>query len=166
MSLVRQLTKVVHWYTAVRSLTRIKPCEHISPVLASLHWLPVTHTLSWTHTGQLHTLSWTHTLYWTHTLSWTHTLPCACLSTLAPCIQLILLLTYDALNGVAPNYLKEFVSPYSPPWHLGLYPIPTLTLSRIRTPETLLTTFSWQQRSSFQPDPNSHPRVHFNLWTS
>ncbi len=55
-------------------LTRTRKYEHISPVLSTLHWLPIKH-----------------------------------------CIHFkILLITYKALNGLAPQYLSELLSQYSP----------------------------------------------------
>src|SRR4029434_2008043 len=59
---------------AARTLTRTKKYEHIPPVLASLHWLPVKSRIDFK----------------------------------------VLLLTYKALNDLAPNYLKELVVPYCP----------------------------------------------------
>ncbi len=55
-------------------LTRTRKYDHISPVLSTLHWLPIKH-----------------------------------------CIHFkILLITYKALNGLAPQYLSELLSHYSP----------------------------------------------------
>ncbi len=59
---------------AARTLTRTKKYEHISPVLASLHWLPVKSRIDFK----------------------------------------ILLLTYKALNGLAPTYIKDLLIPYCP----------------------------------------------------
>ena len=64
--------------TAARILTRTQKCDHITPVLASLHWLPVK----------------------------------------AGADFKVLLLTYQALHGLAPTYLSDLVLLY----------IPTLTL--------------------------------------
>ncbi len=59
---------------AARVLTRTRKYDHISPVLSTLHWLPIKH-----------------------------------------CIHFkILLITYKALNGLAPHYLSELLSHYSP----------------------------------------------------
>ncbi len=59
--------------TAARVLTRTN-YDHISPVLSTLHWLPIKH-----------------------------------------CIHFkILLITYKALNGLAPQDLSELLSHYSP----------------------------------------------------
>ena len=58
---------------AARVLTRTRKYDHISPVLSTLHWLPIKH-----------------------------------------CINLkILLNTYKALNGLAPQYLSELLTRYS-----------------------------------------------------
>ena len=59
---------------AARILTRIKRFEHITPVLASLHWLPITFRVDFK----------------------------------------VLLITFKALNGLAPPYLKELLHPYIP----------------------------------------------------
>ncbi len=59
---------------AARVLTRTRKYDHISPVLTTLHWLPIKH-----------------------------------------CIHFkILLITYKALNGLAPQYLSEHYSPSRP----------------------------------------------------
>ena len=59
---------------AARVLTGTRKRDHISPVLASLHWLPVNSRIEFK----------------------------------------VLLLTYKALHGQAPSYLKELVVPYHP----------------------------------------------------
>ncbi len=57
-----------------RVLTRTRKYDHISPVLSTLHWLPIKHRIH----------------------------------------LKILLITYKALNGLAPQYLSELLSHYSP----------------------------------------------------
>ncbi len=57
-----------------RVLTRTRKNDHISPVLSTLHWLPIKHCIDFK----------------------------------------ILLITYKALNGLAPQYLSELLSHYSP----------------------------------------------------
>ena len=59
---------------AARVLTRTRKYDHISPVLSTLHWLPVKHRIDFK----------------------------------------ILLITYKALNGLAPQYLSELLKHYSP----------------------------------------------------
>ncbi len=59
---------------AARVLTRTRKYDHISPVLSTLHWLPVEHRIHFK----------------------------------------ILLITYKAMNGLAPQYLSEPISHYSP----------------------------------------------------
>ncbi len=59
---------------AARVLTRTRKYDHISPVLSTLHWLPIKHRIHFK----------------------------------------ILLITYKALNGLAPQYLSELLSQYSP----------------------------------------------------
>ncbi|XP_073330272.1 uncharacterized protein [Pagrus major] len=61
--------------SAARLLTKTSRFCHITPVLASLHWLPIQARADFK----------------------------------------VLLLTYKALNGLAPSYLTELLSPYIPP---------------------------------------------------
>ncbi|XP_078025739.1 uncharacterized protein LOC144463847 [Epinephelus lanceolatus] len=80
---------------AARVLTGTKKQDHISPVLASLHWLPVKSRIEFK----------------------------------------ILLLTYKALNGQAPSYLRELIVPYYPTRTLrsenaGLLVVPKVSKSR------------------------------------
>ncbi|MDF4316827.1 reverse transcriptase family protein, partial [Vibrio parahaemolyticus] len=80
---------------AARVLTGTKKRDHISPVLASLHWLPVKSRIEFK----------------------------------------ILLLTYKALNGQAPSYLRELIVPYYPTRTLrsenaGLLVVPKVSKSR------------------------------------
>ena len=81
---------------AARVLTRTKKREHITPVLASLHWLPVKSRIEFK----------------------------------------TLLLTFKALNNMAPLYLKELVVPYQPTRALrsqnsSLLVVPTVSKSRV-----------------------------------
>ncbi|XP_053301931.1 uncharacterized protein LOC128460693, partial [Pleuronectes platessa] len=81
---------------AARVLTRTKRREHISPVLASLHWLPVKSRIEFK----------------------------------------ILLLTFKALNNIAPFYLKELLVPYKPTRALrsqnsSLLVVPKVSKSRV-----------------------------------
>ncbi len=55
-------------------LTRTRKYDPISPVISTLHWLPIKHRIDFK----------------------------------------ILLITYKALNGLAPQYLSELLSHYSP----------------------------------------------------
>ena len=59
---------------AARLLTRMRKFDHITPTLASLHWLPITSRSDF----------------------------------------MVLLLTYKALHGQAPSYLKDLIIHYSP----------------------------------------------------
>lgn len=79
---------------AARVLTRTRRRDHITPVLASLHWLPIKYRIEFK----------------------------------------ILLLTYKALSGQAPVYLKELVVPYNPSRALrslnaGLLVVPSVSRS-------------------------------------
>ena len=76
---------------AARVLTRTKKCEHISPVLKTLHWLPIQFRIDYK----------------------------------------IVLLTYEALKGLAPEYLSELLIPYSPPRLLCSQDAGYLTIPRI-----------------------------------
>ncbi len=58
---------------AARVLTRIRKYDHISPVLSTLHWLPIKHRIYFK----------------------------------------ILLITYKALNGLAPQYLSDLLLHYT-----------------------------------------------------
>ena len=60
--------------TAARLITGTRKFEHITPVLAALHWLPVSFRIQFK----------------------------------------ILLVTFKALNGLAPSYLSEIVKTYEP----------------------------------------------------
>ena len=80
---------------AARVLTGTRKRDHISPVLASLHWLPVQFRIEFK----------------------------------------ILLLTYKALHGQAPSYLKELIVPHYPTRTLcslnaGLLVVPIVSKSR------------------------------------
>ena len=59
---------------AARLIAGTRRSEHITPVLAALHWLPVTFRIDFK----------------------------------------MLLLTFNALNGLAPQYLAELLEPYVP----------------------------------------------------
>ncbi len=60
---------------AARVLTRTRKYDHISPVLSTLHWLPIKYRIDFK----------------------------------------ILLITYKALNGLAPQYFSELLTHYNPP---------------------------------------------------
>uniref|UniRef100_A0A8P4KSI9 Reverse transcriptase domain-containing protein n=1 Tax=Dicentrarchus labrax TaxID=13489 RepID=A0A8P4KSI9_DICLA len=80
---------------AARVLTGTRKRDHISPVLATLHWLPIKCRIEFK----------------------------------------ILLLTYKALHGQAPSYLKELIVPYYPTRTLrslnaGLLVVPIVPKSR------------------------------------
>ncbi|TKS71954.1 hypothetical protein D9C73_006029 [Collichthys lucidus] len=81
---------------AARVLTGTKIRDHISPILASLHWLPVKSRIEFK----------------------------------------IILLTYKALHGQAPSYLKELIVPYYPSRTLrsqdaGFLVVPIVSKSRL-----------------------------------
>ncbi len=81
--------------TAARLLTGTKRFDHITPVLASLHWLPV-------------------------------------------CLRVdfkILLLTFRALHGLAPDYILDLSAPYAPNCNLG-----SLNRGLLFIPESRLRT--------------------------
>lgn len=59
---------------AARVLTRTRKFDHISPVLSTLHWLPIEHRIQFK----------------------------------------IMLMTYKALNGLAPQYLSDLIFHYNP----------------------------------------------------
>ena len=81
---------------AARALTGISKRDHITPVLASLHWLPIKSRIEFK----------------------------------------ILLITYKALKGLAPSYLKDLIVPYCPNRSLrslnaGLLVVPRVAKSRM-----------------------------------
>ncbi len=76
---------------AARVLTRTRKYDRISPVLSTLHWLPIKHRIDFK----------------------------------------ILLITYKALNGLAPQYLSELLSHYSRPHPLRSQNSCHLIISRI-----------------------------------
>ncbi len=60
---------------SARVITRTRKYDHLSPVMSTLHWLPIKHRIDFK----------------------------------------IVLITYKALNGLAPQYLSELLLHYSPP---------------------------------------------------
>lgn len=81
---------------AARLLTGTKRMEHITPVLESLHWLPVKFRIQFK----------------------------------------VLLLTYKALSGMAPSYLRDELTPYFPSRALrsqnaGLLVVPSVSKSTV-----------------------------------
>ncbi len=80
--------------SAARILTRTRMRDHITPVLESLHWLPVSFRVD----------------------------------------LKMLMLTYKALHGLAPQYLPELLIPYTPTRDLRLSETGLLTvpLTRLR----------------------------------
>ncbi len=75
-------------------LTRTRNYDHISPVLSTLHWLPIKHQIGFK----------------------------------------ILLTTYKALNGLAPQYKSEVLSHYSPSRPLRSQNSGCLIIPRITKP--------------------------------
>jgi len=79
---------------AARVLTRSRKYDHITPILSSLHWLPIKFRIDYK----------------------------------------VLLMTYKALNGLAPVYLTDLLSPYNPSRSLrsqssGLLVVPRIAKS-------------------------------------
>ena len=89
---------------AARVLTRTKKRDHISPVLASLHWLPVESRIEFK----------------------------------------VLLLTYKALNGLAPSYLEELLIPYCPTRALRSQNAELLVVPRVSKSRMGARAFSYQ----------------------
>ena len=88
--------------TTARILTKTRKSEHITPVLASLHWLPVQYRIDFK----------------------------------------ILLLTYKALNGLAPSYLQELLTPYLPNRTLRSQDAGLLVIPRVNKSNTGGRAFS------------------------
>ncbi len=78
---------------AARVLTRTRRCEHITPVLISLHWLPVKQRIDFK----------------------------------------ILLIVFKAMNGLAPSYVADMLSEYTPDRPLRSSNKGLLTIPRINT---------------------------------
>ena len=78
---------------AARVVARVPKYEHITPVLASLHWLPIPQRIEFK----------------------------------------LLLLTFKALNGLAPSYLQELVHIYKPARPLRSQNETRITLPKYRT---------------------------------
>jgi len=76
---------------AARVLTRTKKYEHITPVLSSLHWLPIEQRIDYK----------------------------------------VLLLTFKALNGLAPQYMSDLITTYTPSRSLRSQNTGTLVVPRI-----------------------------------
>ncbi|MCJ8747469.1 hypothetical protein PDJAM_G00153810, partial [Pangasius djambal] len=89
---------------AARVLTRTRKYEHITPVLSTLHWLPVRLRIDFK----------------------------------------ILLLTYKALNGLAPQYLSDMLVPYVPPRLLRSKDAGCLLVPRIAKTTAGGRAFSYQ----------------------
>ncbi len=87
---------------AARFLTRSRKYDHISPILRSLHWLPIKFRISYK----------------------------------------ILLLTYKALNGLAPAYLTSLLSRYNPTHFLRSQNSGFLAVPRIAKSTKRGTAFS------------------------
>ena len=77
---------------AARPLNRTRKFDHITPILAFLHWLPITSRSN----------------------------------------LKVLLLTYKALHGLAPSYLKDLIIPYSPSQSLRSSGAGLLSLPKVK----------------------------------
>ncbi len=100
---------------AARVLTRTRKYDHISPVLSTLHWLPIKHRIDFK----------------------------------------ILLITYKALNGLAPQYLSELLSHYSPPRLLRSQNSGHLILPRISKSTTGSRSFFYFASKLWNNLPNA-----------
>ncbi len=92
---------------AARVLTRTRKYGHISPVLLTLHWLPIKHRIDFK----------------------------------------ILLITYKALNGLAPQYLSELLSHYSPP-----HPLRSQNSGHLIIPRISKSTAGGRSFSIYRPN--------------
>jgi hypothetical protein len=79
--------------TAARIVTRKAPWEHITPILKTLHWLPVAQRVKFK----------------------------------------LCLLVFKCLNGLAPSYLREMLTPYTPPRTLRSEEAALLVVPQTRT---------------------------------
>ncbi len=100
---------------AARVFTRTRNYGHISPVLSTLHWLPIKHRIHFK----------------------------------------ILLITYKALNGSAPQYLSELLSHYSPSRLLRSQNSGNLIIPRTELPKLQRGKAPQKPSKSFMtPPPN------------
>ena len=89
--LISKLQKIQN--NAARIVSRCKTRDHITPILADLHWLPVEKRVEYK----------------------------------------ILLLTYKALHGTAPGYIRDLIHPYEPRRNLRSMDLNLLKMPRSRT---------------------------------
>ena len=99
---------------AARVLTRTRKYDHISPVLSTLHWLPIKHRINFE----------------------------------------ILLITYKALDGLAPQYLSELLTHYSPSRLLQSQNSGQLTIPRISKSTAGGRSFSYLAPKLWNSLPN------------
>ncbi len=100
---------------AARVLTRTRKYDHISPVLSTLHWLPIKHCIDFK----------------------------------------ILLMTYKALNGLAPQCLSELLSHYIPPHPLRSQNSGRLIIPRISKSTAGGRSFSYLAPKLWNNLPNT-----------
>ncbi len=81
---------------AARVLTRTRKYDHISPVLSTLHWLPTKHRIDF----KILLITYNYLIITLLIITYN--------------LILSLILSYKALNGLAPQYLSELLSHYSP----------------------------------------------------
>ena len=89
--LISKLQKIQN--NAARIVSRCKTRDHITPILADLHWLPVEKRVEYK----------------------------------------ILLLTFKALHGTAPGYIRDLIHPYEPRRNLRSMDLNLLKMPRSRT---------------------------------
>ncbi len=94
---------------------RTRKYDHISPVLSTLHWLPIKHHIDFK----------------------------------------ILLITYKALNGLAPQYLSKLLSHYSPPCPLRFQNSGRLIIPRISKSTAGGRSFSYLAPKLWNNLPNT-----------
>ena len=82
--------------SAVRIVTRCNKCEHITPFLKQLHWLPIQQRIKFK----------------------------------------ILTITYKCLHGLAPGYLSDLLTPYTPPRELR-----SSSAMQLAVPKTVLSGY-------------------------
>ena len=92
-SLSSKLQNYNGYKTRQRVITRSSKCDHITPVLRELHWLPISRRIEFK----------------------------------------ILLVTFKALHGLAPVYIKDFLTPYTPTRALRSQNKMMLVIPRTRT---------------------------------
>ncbi len=111
----RLINKLQIVQNAASRVLRTRKYDHITPVMSTLHWLPIKHRIDFK----------------------------------------ILLITYKALYGLAPQYLSELLSHYSPPCPLRSQSSGRLIIPRISKSSASGRSFSYLAPKLWNNLPNT-----------